>query len=439
MTLTLRNAMTLEGFIPAQLAGAGRTLDDPWLLSGYLNGSVQRAAARMLRSYLHRDASLAKIVNETRIDFPELSDWGSMATDWESEVENVIAFNFGLALSIPSDDYLALWDYCAQFKQERFTYTEMHAAMAKLHTMNPINTYNIFRTVPPEKWHRLERAFKVKPLDIATLAVFFDDVRMAQLVREAISPVQDFNPVIDKALSRFAFDPSCKIRQWRIPNAAISMGELSERYKLQCSVFDEAEYPNTQTLMAQPHLLSEDVSPVSNTFELQAFAVQQDYKNVPALPRYAEFQELRATSMAESLAKQLRGSGEALTESHKSVLIKMVSDLEDAGVSRLEFYLRHVRQLDEGHYLDLIEKPIEAYRCYIEELLEFPLWAQCDRKLQADLCILLLNQEPVAEVLKCAKSEAHLRAAYRATANKLFMEKMKGADQELMLQEDLAL
>jgi hypothetical protein len=315
----------------------------------------------------------------------------------------------------------------------------MHAAMAKLHTMNPINTYNIFRTVPPEKWHRLERAFKVKPLDIATLAVFFDDVRMAQLVREAISPVQDFNPVIDKALSRFAFDPSCKIRQWRIPNAAISMGELSERYKLQCSVFDEGEYPNTQTLMAQPHLFSEDASPVSSTFELQAFAVQQDYKSVPALPRYAEFQELRATSMAESLAKQLRGSGEAPTELHKSVLIKMVSDLEDAGVSRQEFYLRHVRQLDEGHYLDLIENPVDAHRYYVEELLEFQLWAQCDRKLQAELCILLLNQEPVAEVLKYAKSEADLRAAFRATGNKLFMEKMKGADRELMLQEDLAL
>lgn len=43
MTLTLRNAMSLEGVIPAQMAGAGRTLDDPWLLSGYLNGSVQRA------------------------------------------------------------------------------------------------------------------------------------------------------------------------------------------------------------------------------------------------------------------------------------------------------------------------------------------------------------------------------------------------------------
>lgn len=439
MTQTLRNAMTLEGFIPAQLAGEGRTLDDPWLLSGFLNGSIQRDAARMLRSYLRRDASLAKIINETRVDFAEISDWGGMATDWESEVQNVIAFNFGLALSIPSDDYLALWDFCAQFKQDRFKFTEMHAAMAKLHTMNPINTYNILRTIPPGKWHRLERAFNVKPLDIATLAVFFDDVRMAQLICEAISPVQDFNPVIDKALSRFAFDPSSKVRQWRIPNAAMSMGELSERYKLQCNVFDEGEYPNTQTLMSQPHLFSEDASPVSSTFELQAFAVQQDYKNVPALPRYAEFQELRATSMAETLAKQLRGSGEALTDTLKTVLVKMVSDLEDAGVSRQEFYLRHVRQLDEGHYLDLIENPVDAQRHYIEELLEFQLWAQCDRKLQAELCILLLNEEPVAEVLKCAKSEADLRAAFRATGNKLFMEKMKGGDRELMLQEDLAL
>jgi hypothetical protein len=393
----------------------------------------------MLRSYLRRDASLAKIVNETRVDFADLSDWAHVATDWESEIENVIAFNFGLALSIPGDDYLALWDYCAQFKLDRFKYTEMHAAMAKLHTMNPINTYNIFRTVPPEKWHRLERAFKVKPLDMATLAVFFDDVRMAQLIQEAISPAQDFNPVIDKALSRFAFDPACKLRQWRTPNAPISMGELSERYKLQCNVFDEGEYPNTQTLLAQPHLFSEDASPVSSTFELQAFAVAQDYKNTPALPRYAEFRELRATSMAEALAKPLRGSGEALTESHKTVLAKMVNDLEEAGVSRQEFYLRHVRQLDEGHYLDLIENPLDAQKHYIEELLEFQLWAQCDRKLQADLCVLLLNQEPVREVLKCAKSEADLRAAFRATGNKLFMEKMKGADRELMLQEDLAL
>jgi len=411
-----------------------------------LNGFMQRQAQEALRVFAKNNTSLDEIFSSMELDWRTLvhkedycpAELSLLRKDIEASKEDIVGMNFAMALSIPAPDYerlLAYADSICQGTPGNTVRKVMEEASFPLQDYNLLNLYKILRSRPTEKWQSGATNPSYHKLDLLRLAIACDDPAMTRRLECLFYDNEKIDIEVAELLAETPFDALSQVRFEHACGKPMLMTEVRARIRLQLAVFEDEPALHAVRVRLEPGRMGDE--PDIGYASEEGFKKPLIDRALHHLPRYQEYLAQNPRGVMIDLCTTLNRAKAPACNARKSVLSRLITDLQTHGITFKEVVIRGLCGKSDAEYLDRLDQPGGGYIDCIRELLQGK--RHKDYPLKAFLVSEMLKQLPTEDILMAARNDQELSSAHKATGNPIFLERLSSQGIESHLSESLGL